>query len=108
MKAKTILANTVLNKKFLMVALLLLIVSIGAYAQGEAGITAAAASIKKYVTPLTTLMYSIGGVCGIIGGIRIYNKWNAGDQDINKELMSWGGAFVFLMVVPTIVTAFFG
>lgn len=79
------------------------------YAQGGggAGIQAAATEIKGYVTPITTLMYAIGLVVGIIGGIRIYIKWSAGD-DINKELMGYGGAFIFLMVVPTVVKGFFG
>ena len=79
------------------------------YAQGggAAGLTAAASTIKSYIASMTTLSYAIGGVVGIVGGIRIYIKWTSGD-DINKELMGWGGAFVFLMIVPTVVNGFFG
>jgi hypothetical protein len=30
------------------------------------------------------------------------------DQDINKELMGWGGSCVFLVVSSVIIKAFFG
>ena len=80
-----------------------------AFAQGggNAGIQAAAAEIKGYIGSITTLSYAIGGVVGLVGGIRVYIKWNSGDE-VNKELMAWGGAFVFLMIAPTVVNGFFG
>lgn len=75
---------------------------------GAAGITQAATEIKSYIAPIKMLMWAIGGVVGIIGGIRVYIKWNNGDQDVNKELMMWGGAMIFLIIVPVVVEAFFG
>jgi len=57
---------------------------------------------------LKGLIYVIGGVVGIIGALRIYNKWTNGDQDINKEILGWGGACLFLILAPTFVGAFFG
>jgi len=75
---------------------------------GAAGLTAATKALKDYVPLITNLTMAIGGIVGIIGGIRIYNKWNAGDQDINKELMGWGGSCVFLIVAPLVVKGFFG
>ena len=47
-------------------------------------------------------------IVGIVGAIRVYSKWNSGDQDINKELMGWGGSCVFLVVSAVIIKAFFG
>jgi hypothetical protein len=38
---------------------------------------------------------------------RVYNKWTNGDQDVNKEILGYGGAMIFLIVVPEFVTAFF-
>nr|DAC75594.1 TPA_exp: conjugative transposon protein TraE [Elizabethkingia anophelis]DAC75677.1 TPA_exp: conjugative transposon protein TraE [Elizabethkingia anophelis]DAC76058.1 TPA_exp: conjugative transposon protein TraE [Elizabethkingia anophelis]DAC76121.1 TPA_exp: conjugative transposon protein TraE [Elizabethkingia anophelis]DAC76300.1 TPA_exp: conjugative transposon protein TraE [Elizabethkingia anophelis] len=51
---------------------------------------------------------AVGGVVGLIGGVRIYNKWSNGDQDINKEVVGWGGACLFLIIVPQFVSSFFG
>jgi hypothetical protein len=78
------------------------------FAQGQTAITDAVNKIKAYWGDLKTLIYVIGGVVGLIGGLRIYNKWTNGDQDINKEILGWGGACLFLILVPTFVGAFFG
>ncbi|MDH5828849.1 DUF4134 domain-containing protein [Sphingobacterium faecium] len=79
------------------------------FAQGGAGaISQATSDIEGYVEPVGQLIQAIGAVVGIVGGVRIYNKWNNGDQDVNKELIGWGGACIFLLLVPTIITAFFG
>src|SRR5699024_8543623 len=71
------------------------------------GLTEAAGSIKNYMTPVVNLTMAIGGIVGIIGGIRIYQKWNTGDQDINKELMGWGGSALFLIIAPIVINAAF-
>jgi hypothetical protein len=68
-----------------------------AFAQnGVTGINSATTSLKTYVAPVTNVTLVIGGIVGIVGAIRVYSKWNSGDQDINKELMGWGGSCVFL------------
>lgn len=80
-----------------------------AFAQGgTVGIDAATSSLTSYVDPISTLILAIGAVVGLIGGIRVYIKWNSGDQDINKELMSWGGSCLFLVLVSVVIKAFFG
>lgn len=96
-----------LNKGLLSVAFLL--VANATFAQTGAGaISQATSEITSYAAPVGLLIQAVGAVVGIVGGIRIYNKWNNGDQDVNKELIGWGGACVFLMLVPTFITAFFG
>jgi len=80
-----------------------------AFAQnGVTGINSATTSLKTYVDPVTNVTLVIGGIVGIVGAIRVYSKWNSGDQDINKELMGWGGSCVFLVVSALIIKAFFG
>jgi len=79
------------------------------FAQGASvGINAATSSLTSYIDPLSTMILAIGAVVGLIGGIRVYIKWNSGDQDINKELMSWGGSCLFLVLVSVVIKAFFG
>ena len=74
---------------------------------GSAALGSAAEEISGYMTELKTLIYAIGGIVGVVGGVRIYNKWVNGDQDINKEIVGWGGAAVFLLLVPTFIEAIF-
>ena len=75
---------------------------------GTTGINAATSSLTSYVDPVSTLCLAIGAVVGIVGGIRVYIKWNSGDQDINKELMGWMGSCLFLVLVSVVIKAFFG
>ncbi|WP_286850669.1 MULTISPECIES: DUF4134 family protein [Sphingobacterium] len=81
-----------------------------ASAQGDFGdgIAQGTAQITGNLDIITDLVMAIGGVVGIIGGVRIYQKWNNGDQDINKELMSFGGSALFLILAPIAIRAMFG
>ncbi|MDQ0593464.1 plasmid transfer protein [Chryseobacterium shigense] len=79
-----------------------------AFAQGGAtAISNAANDIKDYWDPIKLILKAVGGLVGFIGGLRVYNKWTNGDQDVNKEILGYGGAMIFLLVVPEFVTAFF-
>ena len=98
------------NRKNVLGLLSLLLIfgfSTSMYATGTTAVTSAANQIKGYWPAIEGLAKGIGGVVGIIGGIRIYNKWSNGDQDINKELLGWGGACLFLILAPTFIGAFF-
>ncbi|MCC2598283.1 DUF4134 domain-containing protein [Sphingobacterium sp. FBM7-1] len=100
---------TVNTKKLFAMAALSLSAVQSTFAQGgTVGIDAATSSLTSYVDPISTLILAIGAVVGLIGGIRVYIKWNSGDQDINKELMSWGGSCLFLVLVSVVIKAFFG
>ena len=75
---------------------------------GKQAISSATAELKTYVDVIGNLVLAIGGVVGFIGGIRVYIKWNNGDQDVNKALMGWMGSCIFLVLVGTVIKAFFG
>jgi len=75
---------------------------------GDKGIQAATNLVKQYFVTAQTLLYAIGGVVGIVGAVKVYNKWSHGDQDTNKTAASWFGACIFLVVVATVLKAFFG
>jgi len=98
------------TKKLFAIAALLLFAGHSSQAQGggSTGINAATSSLTSYVDPVSTLILAIGAVVGLIGGVRVYIKWNSGDNDINKELMSWGGSCLFLVLVSVVIKAFFG
>jgi hypothetical protein len=100
------------NKKWvgaLVVALMLAAPAVWAQAggNGAAGIEEATSQIRSYFDPSTRLMYAVGAVLGLIGGIRVYSKWNSGDPDTQKVAAGWFGSCVFLVVVATILRAFF-
>ena len=53
------------------------------------------------------LIYAIGAVVGLIGGVKVYGKFSSGDPDTSKTAASWFGACIFLIVAATILRSFF-
>ena len=82
--------------------------ALAANAQGAAGIDAGTSELATYFDPIGNLILAIGAVVGLIGGVRVYIKWNTGDNDVQKSIMGWMGSCIFLMLVGTVIKAFFG
>ena len=61
-----------------------LLVSMGAFAQGNGigGITEATNMVTSYFDPGTKLIYAIGAVIGLIGGVKVYSKFSSGDNPV--------------------------
>ena len=97
------------KKKQIILAVLLTAANISAFAQGNgmAGITEATNLVTSYFDPATKLIYAIGAVVGLIGGIKVYGKFSSGDPDTSKTAASWFGACIFLIVSATILRSFF-
>ena len=94
----------------LMVALIagiLGIVKASAAGNGLSGINEATSMVTSYFDPGTKLVYAIGAVVGLLGGIKVYSKWSSGDPDTSKTAASWFGACIFLIVAATILRSFF-
>lgn len=96
--------------KILAVAIVVYIATyLYSYAQdGNAGIEDATTLVLGYFETGTTLMYAIGAVLGLIGAVKVYQKWNSGDQDTSRVAASWFGSCIFLVVVATVLKSFFG
>lgn len=96
------------NRIILLAAMLVAAVS-QTFAQGNglAGINEATSMVTSYFDPGTKLIYAIGAVVGLIGGIKVYGKFSSGDPDTSKTAASWFGACIFLIVSATILRSFF-
>ena len=70
-------------------AALLIAASATAFAQGNglAGINEATSMVTSYFDPGTKLIYAIGAVVGLIGGVKVYGKFSSGDPDTSKTAM---------------------
>jgi hypothetical protein len=97
------------KKKILFSAALSLAAASSAFAQGHGlgGITEATNMVTSYFDPGTKLIYAIGAVVGLIGGVKVYGKFSSGDPDTSKTAASWFGACIFLIVAATILRSFF-
>ncbi|MDQ6762623.1 MAG: DUF4134 domain-containing protein [Bacteroidota bacterium] len=75
---------------------------------GNAGIDAANTQVRSYFDSGINLMYAVGAIVGLIGAIKVYQKWNSGDHDTGKVAAAWFGSCVFLVIVATVIRSFFG
>jgi len=73
-----------------------------------AGLNEANSKVRSYFDAGTNLMYAVGAVVGLIGAVKVYQKWNAGDPDTSKVAAAWFGSCVFLVIVATVIKSFFG
>lgn len=93
----------------MMICCILVLLQLAANAQdGNAGILEANKQVRSYFVNGTKLMYAVGAILGLIGAVKVYQKWNAGDQDTGKVAAAWFGSCVFLVVVATVIKSFFG
>ena len=83
-----------------------------AFAQGDVrgnvGIEAATNQVSSFFENGVSLMYAIGAIVGLIGAVKVFNKWNSGDPDTGKVAAAWFGSCVFLVVVSLVLRSFFG
>jgi|GEM_PF-1905864 len=93
----------------IMISIAVLLLRVTANAQdGNAGITEATMRVRSYFATGTGLMYAIGSVVGLVGAVKVFQKWNSGDQDTGKVAAAWFGSCVFLVIVATVLRSFFG
>ncbi len=106
---KTFKAAPFKTRATLMAAVILVATNITALAQdGNAGINEANQKVRSYFNSGTSLMYAVGALLGLIGAVKVYQKWNAGDPDTGKVAAAWFGSCVFLVIVATVIKSFFG
>lgn len=86
----------------------LLYCSLAGAQDGVAGINEATNKVKSYFDAGCNLMYAIGAVLGVIGAVKVFQKWNAGEPDTSKVAAAWFGSCIFLVVVATVLQSFFG
>ncbi len=98
-----------MSKKSLLIVASMLLSTASIFAQGNGlqGITDATNMVTSYFDPATKLIYAIGAVVGLIGGVKVYSKFSSGDPDTSKTAASWFGACIFLIVAATILRSFF-
>jgi hypothetical protein len=90
-----------------LVGLIPVVTNAGALLDINAGLTSAAGTINGTYALVSKLCLAIGAIVGLTGGIRVYVKWNSGDREIQKEIIGWGGACVFLLLTGTVLSVFF-
>ncbi|MGZ3749649.1 MAG: DUF4134 domain-containing protein [Flavisolibacter sp.] len=106
-KWTSIVSKIPIKKTWISIAAFLCNISV--YSQdGNAGINEANTKVRSYFDSGSNLMYAVGAILGLIGAVKVYQKWNSGDHDTGKVAAAWFGSCVFLVVVATVIKSFFG
>jgi hypothetical protein len=97
------------HRKIFITLLIQLAFTVALVAQdGNAGINEATMRVRSYFATGTNLMYAIGAILGLVGAVKVFQKWNSGDPDTGKVAAAWFGSCVFLVIVATVLKSFFG
>lgn len=99
--------NKVLGTGLLVLGAVTLAQAQGGLNAGKQGITDATTAIAGYFDVATLLVYAIAAIVGLVGAVKVFSMWNSGDQNTQKSAMSWFGSCIFLVVVATVLRAFF-
>lgn len=100
-------------KKNAILVLGVLLIGGSMYASGggadlTTALNAGATDVKGVYAGLVNILNIIAGLVAVFGIFRVYNKYQNGDQDTNKEIAKFGGAFIFLITASFVVKTFFG
>ncbi len=107
MKNNHFINNHFLKQLLFTVATILLFIAVAFAQDGNAGINEANTKVRSYFASGVNLMYAVGAIVGLIGAIKVYQKWNSGDHDTGKVASAWFGSCVFLVIVATVLRSFF-
>ena len=72
-------------KKKVLFAAAIMLATVSAFAKGNGieGITEATNIVTSYFDPGTKLIYAVGAVVGLIGGVKVYSKFSSGEEGLD-------------------------
>ena len=92
-----------------MLVLTLQLISLSVSAQdGGAALDQANTMLRSYYEKAVPVMYAVGALCGIIGGVKVYQNLANGKHESPHLIASFLFACIFLVLFPTAIRAFFG
>jgi hypothetical protein len=98
------------NTYRLMATMLVTLLSSPAFAQAAKGVAAlndARASLNQYFEAGVNVSYGAAAIIGLIGAVKVYQKWTNGDPDTGKVAGAWLGGAIFLAAVTTVLRVVF-
>jgi hypothetical protein len=81
-----------------------------AFAQAAKGVAAledARTSLNQYFEAGVNVSYGAAAIIGLIGAVKVYQKWTNGDPDTGKVAGAWLGGAIFLAAVTTVLRVVF-
>lgn len=104
MKYFKTIGNTLLASTFLSTSVL---AQTGGIAKGASALDSLTGELEAYLDPVTTVVYVVAAIIGVVGALRVYANWQQGKDNVMSGALGWFGAMLFLLVANTVVRAMF-
>ncbi|WP_316806840.1 DUF4134 family protein [Pedobacter agri] len=68
----------------------------------------ASAEIRHYYFSLSDLIFVIGAITGLLGGLRVFANWQAGRHHVDSQVTGWLFSCIFLNLCGVFLRGLFG
>lgn len=65
------------------------------------------AGLQDYIDPVTTVIYIVAIILGMVGAFRVYVSWQQGKDNVMQTASGWFGSCLFLLIANTVLRAMF-
>ncbi|AEI52128.1 putative plasmid transfer protein (plasmid) [Runella slithyformis DSM 19594] len=79
----------------------------GGIQRGASALTSLTGDLQSYIDPVTTVVYVVAAVIGLVGALRVYVNWQNGKENVMANATGWLGACLFLLIANTVLRAMF-
>lgn len=95
---------------FLVANLITLILAQSSAAQvpGLSEFHQASAEIRHYYFSMSDLIFVIGAITGLLGGLRVYANWQGGRHHVDRQVAGWLFSCIFLNLCGVFLRGLFG
>lgn len=79
-------------------------------ADANNGLNQANTLIRSYFDTGTQVVYAIGGLIALAGAVHVFLIWNNQERrgEFKNAVIAWLGSCIFLVVIASVIRAFFG
>jgi hypothetical protein len=99
-----------MKKGLLFLLLLSYAFCLESYAQTPPGLTEiqqGRSMMAQNFRALSSAIFALGAIFGILGGLRIFNNWQLGRRNIDQDVAGWFGACIFLSILGIFLSVLF-
>lgn len=80
----------------------------GAGTRISTGLNDATSEAKGWVEPFTNFLWVLAAIVAIGGSYKVFQKYQAQDNDTMKAAMQFAGGFIFIIVANIFIKSVFG
>lgn len=64
--------------------------------------------LVENMSVFSAFVMAIIGLMALVGGLKVYNKWQAGEQDATRDAFRWGISIVAVLILWAVLENYTG